>query len=384
MDFLAILVIIVLVLAVEHLVYCKKIFSNLEYKCYFSVDEAFEGDEIELIEEISNAKLLPVSWLKSELATSKWLEAGELESVVTGETRFISSIFMLKSYHKIRRSWKVKCLKRGVFTIDKTILVSSDLFGTMNTSMPVQLNARVRVLPAPLPADSISRNSVSYICGNVFTKRQIISDPFFYNGIHEYIDGDNLRRICWKATAPADELMIYNNDYTLNKSCAVILNCQSSEVDFGDPVDVMALEICIKVAASLLKFCADSGVPMTLLSNGQISENSGNIISDTATGGEQLLSCLRLLAELRFDAAESFGAFLNGTCKAATGTEIYVITPYIDEHTVSFAEFQKGVTILTTGEIPEYMPAHINAVSVGRNFFGLNIPEKEAECDEAS
>ncbi len=378
------LVIFVVILAVEHIIYSRKIFSDLEYKCSFSVDEAFEGDEIELIEEISNAKLLPISWLKSELATSKWLEAGELESVVTGDTRFISSIFMLKSYHKIRRSWKVKCLKRGVFVIDKAILVSSDLFGTMNMSMPVELNAKVRVLPAPLPADSFSRDSVSFICGNVFTARQIISDPFFYNGIHEYTDGDSLRRICWKATAAADELMIYNNDYTLDKSCAVILNCQSAENEFGNPLDEIALEICIKAAASLLKACADSGVPMSLMSNGQLSENSGTIISDTATGGEQLLACLRLLAELRFDAAESFGEFLSGTCQTASGTELYVITPYIDEHTLSFADSRQGVTIVTTGEIPENMPAYINTVFIGRNFFGFNVPQKEAEQNEAS
>lgn len=377
MEFLALLVIIAVIFFAEHIIYLKYGMTKIEYKCSFSTDEAYEGDEIEFIEEISNAKLLPVCWLKSELTSSKWLDMAELESVVTGNTRFISSIFMLRSYHKICRRWKVKCLKRGVFSIEKTTLVASDLFGTETLSMPVKLDAFVRVLPVPLPADSFTDDRNSFLNGDVFVKRQLVSDPFFYNGIHEYFPGDSMKKICWKATAAADELMVYTNDYTAEKSAAVILNCQSMENEFGNPHDEAALEICIKIAASILNEFSEKGVPFGLLSNGRITDEPEPVISEIRTN--QLIEDLRVLAELRFDACVSFGEFLNTFCLNLMQTDIYIVTPYIDDNTIAFAEAKACTVIVTTGGIPDNMPCGINVISTGRNFSGI---EKAEETEE--
>ncbi|HBJ25378.1 MAG TPA: hypothetical protein DDY65_05085, partial [Ruminococcaceae bacterium] len=35
--------------------------------------EAYEGEELELIEEIDNAKLLPLPWVRTEISCSRWL-----------------------------------------------------------------------------------------------------------------------------------------------------------------------------------------------------------------------------------------------------------------------------------------------------------------------
>ena len=59
MEFLAIIPIIFLLIWLQNRIYKKRAFEHLDYECRLSSDKAFEGDEIELIETISNKKWLP-------------------------------------------------------------------------------------------------------------------------------------------------------------------------------------------------------------------------------------------------------------------------------------------------------------------------------------
>ena len=113
-----------------------------------------EGDPIELREVIANRKLLPLPWLKSEITTSRWLEFSQLQSVVTGETRFISSFFLVRSYQKITRTWQGRCLKRGVFSVEKSVLVASDLLGGAALSSVAPAGSQVVVFPRPLDLEN--------------------------------------------------------------------------------------------------------------------------------------------------------------------------------------------------------------------------------------
>ena len=119
---------------------------GLQYRCYLSASEVFEGDEIELVEELTNAKLLPMPWLKAEITASRFLEFAGTQSVVTDQTRFVSSFFSLRGYQKVVRRWKVKCLKFGTYSVERIVLVSSDLLGLESISHPAGLSASVRVL----------------------------------------------------------------------------------------------------------------------------------------------------------------------------------------------------------------------------------------------
>ena len=118
-----------------------------------------EGDEVGLVEIVSNRKWLPLPWLKSELSTSRWLEYAGSQSEVVGDRRYVPSFFTLKSYQKVSRTWKVRCLKRGVFEIRRVDLVGSDLLGFSSFSHSVQVNACLTVLPRPL-----ENNERSFLC----------------------------------------------------------------------------------------------------------------------------------------------------------------------------------------------------------------------------
>lgn len=63
---------------------------------------------------------------------------------------------LLKSYQKVSRTWKVRCLKRGVFEIRRVDLVGSDLLGFSSFSHSVQINACLTVLPRPLENNELA------------------------------------------------------------------------------------------------------------------------------------------------------------------------------------------------------------------------------------
>ena len=96
MELIAILIIVGAVIFCEQLIYRKLVLKGVEYKVDFNVTEAFEGDTIEIVEEISNNKWLPVPWLKTELSTSRWLEFTGSAAARGSDARFVPSVFALK------------------------------------------------------------------------------------------------------------------------------------------------------------------------------------------------------------------------------------------------------------------------------------------------
>ena len=153
MELLVLLLILAIAVWAQRAAFRWYAFRNLDYSCTLSKKEAVEGDAIALQEVVSNRKLLPLPWLKSEITTPKWLAFSQLQSVVTDETRFLSSFFMLRSYQRVTRTWEGRCLKRGVFSVQKTVLVAADLLGGGAFSSEGDAGSEVVVFPRPLELD---------------------------------------------------------------------------------------------------------------------------------------------------------------------------------------------------------------------------------------
>lgn len=100
-------------------------------------------------EEIDNAKPLPLPWVRSEINCSRWLSfyGGDAASKDGAQKGLISGIFTLRGRQKCRRTWRVRCEKRGMFTVEDISLTVSDLFGLVRSARVIKLNQQVRVLP---------------------------------------------------------------------------------------------------------------------------------------------------------------------------------------------------------------------------------------------
>ena len=363
MELMAVLILLCAVMVLQNLLYRRQAFAGLSYKCYFSTNEAAEGDEITLVEEIINNKFLPLPWLKAEITTSRFLEFAGSQSLVTEDTRFVPSFFMMRSYQKVTRTWKVKCVKRGVYGLNRIVLVATDLLGNVNASQVVDFDQTLTVLPRPvdLTADFPTHLRMS---GDHIVKRHLIADPFMIAGVREYTDRDSMNRIHWPASARTGQLMVHNNEYTADQSIAVILNMQSRAYEGTATLDRDKIEDAVHVCAGYLDDTLRSGIPVSLYTNGCAAGSEGVVISPEYWGREHVLELLRTLARLEYRYADTFQNFLETSCRDTKASDIVLITSYLSEEIVNYAgEMQRAgrrVMIVYIGKVPDYLEFDIN------------------------
>ncbi|MDD2955416.1 MAG: DUF58 domain-containing protein [Oscillospiraceae bacterium] len=337
MEILVLIVLIAAVVVGQMALYGRRVFRHLEYGCRLDREEAREGDEIEILETVSNRKWLPVPWLKSEITTSRWLDFAGAQSVVTDKTRFVPSFFMVRSYQRVQRAWKVKCLKRGVFSLQSVVLVASDLLGMSSFSQPVELDSEITVLPGELDA-AAEFSAPRHLFGEFSVRRNLLADPFFIAGVREYAQGDPMNRIHWAATARERRLMVYQNEYTAQQSAAVILNIQSREFESREVIDAPAVEDAIRVCAWLFREIAGTGVPLRFLANGPVEPGGREpVVSEEYFGEEHIHDLLVVLARLQLRSTQAFPEFLAEWYDGVAASNIFLVTAYLNEEILNFA-----------------------------------------------
>jgi uncharacterized protein (DUF58 family) len=308
---------------------CKFVLDRLEYRFEFSVPEAHEGDTITLVETVYNGKLLPVPWLRVDIHTSRWLEFAGTCSVIAQDNRHVTSSFVLKSYQKITRKWKLKCLKRGIFHTENVTLVSGDLlnFGTVSSALPV--NVALTVYPRMIDLDELFV-PVSLQQSDRVVNRWIIDDPFLVAGVRDYTAGDPFNRIHWPASAKSGRLMVRKNEYTSQQNLTVILNMQSRHYEIFDTIDKAMAELGIKVAATLFDRALREGNPVRLITNGcTVPDAKQPIVTGEAAGRDHVTSLLRILAGLRMKTVKDFRNLLEEVSSGILDSEIVIITAYL-------------------------------------------------------
>ncbi len=336
MEIVAILFMVIVLLVAHTVLYAKNAFRSFEYTCSFTQDEVMEGDEVGLVETVSNRKWLPLPWLKSELSTSRWLEYAGFQAEMRGEVRFVPSFFAVKGYQKISRTWKVKCLKRGVFEIRRVDLVCSDLIGLSAFSHTALTHARLTVLPRPLEDDQlISRPQ--YLNGEVVVRRQLLDDPFFIAGVQEYTGLEPMNRIHWAATAREGKLMVRKNQYTSRKNLSILLNTRPRPGKSGRMDGDSDLENCIRFCAYLFGAAADADTPFRFLCNGTDGDTEKAVSTAESWGTAFALEQCRTLSRLLADQTKPLDLFLQEDVPPLSSAEWILVSTYVDEQIKDFA-----------------------------------------------
>jgi uncharacterized protein (DUF58 family) len=332
MEVLALILITFTVIMLQSVIFNRMAFKNLGYICRFSTAEANEGDEIFLVETVQNRKMLPVPWLKVDINSSCWLDFAGTRSVVAQENRYVTSSFFLKSYQKITRRWKLKCLKRGVFSVENVTLVAGDLMGRKVSSVPVRIDARLMVYPQTVDIEGMFV-PVNYLQGDTIVTRWIIDDPFIVSGARDYTPRDPMNRVHWGATARTGHLMVKQNDYTSQFGLTVILNIQSVENEYFHSVDKDCIELGIKVAATLFDRVLRNGIPARFATNAStIDGNRQMVFTREASGREHISELMRILAKLELKRIKDFEDYIMEIAPDVEKSDVVLITAYLTEN----------------------------------------------------
>jgi uncharacterized protein (DUF58 family) len=359
MEILVLFLVMLVLMAVQSIIYKKLSFKGLRYHCEFSTDEVFEGTEVFLTETVENQKWLPLPWFKSEITTSKWLDFAGAQSVVTYHTRFVPSFFLVKGHKKVTRHWKVACVRRGVFSIESVMLVSTDLLGSRTVSRPALAGASITVLPKPLPLHEFTLQS-RYLLGEHLVRFQLVPDPFLVSGVREYLPSDPMKSIHWNATAKMGRIMVRNQEYTTRQCVMVLLNIQSNEYEREKGrVDPDGVENCIRAAAAVFEAALEDSIPVSFAVNWKL--DGEYVKEEAAFGREYILELHRLMARIPDVGGENFSRFLEEIPVQSEVTDLIIVTTYLNEGIFDFCRQQKenGRTVrvlllrATSWEIPE-------------------------------
>ena len=309
--------------------------ARLTYQRQFSQRLVQEGEEVEMIEVLTNRKAFWVPWLRIESRMATGLHFGAQRNLdVTGDL-FHTSVFFLMPFSRVRRRHKVQCLHRGYYPLCSITMTSGDLLGLHLTGEEMDLDCELLVYPKLLPKDSLSLPSSKWQ-GEAVVRRWIQPDPFLVNGIRDYQAGDSLRDVHWAATARTGNLQVKTHDFTADPKLWVLLNIQLTGRQWGEisPDQKELVEGGLRVAATLIDEGLKQGMEVGFATNAMQSgaPREQPVIQPQGAGGQQWRLLMETLARLRLTVRVFMPTFLDEFVSTRpSGQEFVIVTSYWDE-----------------------------------------------------
>ena len=376
MIFIAIIIAALIVYVVQYKYYEKHMLENIEYDVSLSAEEVFEDEDIFLYEEITNDKYLPLPYIKVDTQLPDGLKFLLYDADPKNGSRIeklsqnIRSIFVMHSKQKIRRKWRVRCLVRGTYVLDRVLIVGNDIVGFNQQSKSVEVKEgrhnRIVVLPKAIDLEKYFNLSRFY-SGDVIVNRSLITDPLLKAGTREYSVGDPMNKINWKSTAVHNKLMVNVEEFTQRFQFNMVLNMQSRDIEplETEPSTPAYVEQCITIAASIFDKISSDNIPIRLISNTPPETVDGTLCADeddeigsqilrtqAYEGKRDIIEALRLLAQLQMKISvpieKMLDHILNNAAYYSENGNIVFISAYISERMINFSrEMQKqGVNVI--------------------------------------
>ncbi len=316
--------------------------DNIEYERHFSVEGVYEGEEVWLIETIRNRGFFPLLFVDVESYLPSDLRVTDYE---TGAGRpYLLSRFQLMPYMQIRRRHKLKCIKRGYYSIATASIY--DRGGAVPLNSPAELYVYPKVLPMEL-----YRLAVGRMQGEYTSMRPLYSDPFSLSGIRDYRFGDTVSQINFKASArvpmsgsSASPLKVNHRDFCASRRLMIYM-------DFHLPVGtIMTGEDYERRAERGLSFCSAlmrdaifTGYAVGFAANCKLPDGSMLLRFPPDSSESHLMEMMRTMAAMIPQDGASFAAMLeHDLVEGMTDTEV-VIFCYVqgEEMLTRIAELER-------------------------------------------
>jgi uncharacterized protein (DUF58 family) len=282
---------------------------------------AFLGEKVEVCLEVHNTSWLPVVWLelRENLPTGLGL-SGAFERVIS------LGPGARHSFH-----YALEGRRRGYYEIGPLNLYSGDLLGVAGNLQLSHPPDHLTVYPKIIPLNSVKLPSRSPM-GTLRHTQPVFEDPSRVRGKRDYVPGDSLRRVDWKATAAAGRLLVRLFEPSIALETAIFLNLNNAEYDRR--AHFVATELAIVVAASLANWVIGQRQAVGLLSNG-IDPLQGDLQPQSLPprrGRGNLMRILELLARLQAGETVPLVDLLRReVVNLSWGTTLLMITPNLDE-----------------------------------------------------
>lgn len=249
-------------------------------------------------------------------------------------------LIMLHGYEKRTFFYQANALSRGLYTAGPVKIRTFDPLGLFTIDLEFECTQRILVRPARIQLKTKAHPGLPQ--GNIKINNPVYEDITMRRSIREYKNGDELKRINWRASAKFDAL--YTNEYenTFDAPFFVFLNLAKEDypLNMRNEKGEKAIEIAasiVNTAARLKQRCGfaayGSGFPFI-----KPAENQAECILD-------ILALIQMEdGKLEYDPEKKLKHELS------TGTFLFIVGPeHVELYNDKIAAKQYGITTHTLG-----------------------------------
>ncbi|MCC6696879.1 MAG: DUF58 domain-containing protein [Candidatus Hydrogenedentes bacterium] len=213
-----------------------------------------QGEDAQVEVTLTNRRGWPIPWIFIEdLAPADFPRMGDT-----------TRLAVLMPGRSITLRYTLTCPRRGYHRIGPLLMESGDLFGLQKRFRTGQQQDYISVLPTVAYIDTFNIGA-RRPQGPVRISNRVYEDPTRISGLREYVRGDPLNRIHWKASARTGELYVKQSEPSNVLGATLILDLFGAWYQGEDGPERM--ELAITAAASFAYLLQSSGEQVGLLTN---------------------------------------------------------------------------------------------------------------------
>jgi uncharacterized protein (DUF58 family) len=295
--------------------------EKLGVSLVFSSDGVFEGERGEVIETLTNQKLLPVFWGTLQFKTSYLLR---FDGSSLDHDYYMQNPLSAFSYEEVTRRLPFTAERRGYYKLSDARLVGGDLLFSYKLIRRFPVTCEIFVYPR---VKDVGRFNIDFkkIIGETTARRNLVEDPFFFRGIRDYYPFDSMKTVNWNATARTGSLKV--NQYQCTHSQEVMLLLDLDGYNKWDGQQIK--EDTIRIAALLAQKLTKTGIATGLATNAADATTGGKIETDCKSGQNHYLYLLREMAKLDTDRLLTpFDSILDNLPRMSGSRPQYILISY--------------------------------------------------------
>ncbi|MBN2501685.1 MAG: DUF58 domain-containing protein [Anaerolineales bacterium] len=343
--------------------------SKLSYKRVFD-KRAFPNQVVPVILEVTNQGLLPLPWLHVQDGLS----------VEIRDQRSYQEVISLPGKSRIQFEYELKSHKRGLYRVGPLRMYTGDILGIGSQNELEGPTDHLTVYPKVIPLTRVPLPSRSPM-GTLRTKQLIYEDLTRIAGKREYVAGDSLRQIDWKASAVAGRLQVKKFEPSIDLETAIFLNLYAD--DYNVRTRILTTELGIVIAASLATWVSGQKQPVGLWTNGSDPLAADGQVQqiESRKGQGHLMRILEVLARIKLGEDLPFIDLINQqSAYLGWGTTMILITSKADDalfdQLFRVRRAGQNIVLILAGAVPDFKTALDKA-----KYFGIQAYHFENEND---
>lgn len=331
--------------------------EDVRYVRTLSEHRAFAGETIDVRLSLHNAKWLPVPWIevREQLPQVMPLVVGRTQPSGMQGIVYLLRQAGLSGGERVVWPLQLQARERGYYRVGPTRLRSGDIFGLFERDEAVGQAASIVVYPRTVSLPDLGLPAARPF-GDRRGGERIYEDPLLIAGARDYVSGDPLKRIDWKASARIGRMQSRQYEPSHTQSMVIALNVSTMEHSWQGQ-DPVVLERGVIVAASVARWAFEEQLAVGLIANGSFPDADRPIRIGSGRRPDQLMHVLEALAMVTGFATSPLAAELQQRGHALpAGATLVVITALMPPELLATLHRLRAdghaVHVIRTGEQP--------------------------------